>query len=203
MEKVARLHFPRSSFATKNAAVSNFPTQFPNVRRKPPTCLRILCNITRSALAGGPIPRALGGPQLGPGEIGGHFHAWRTNRHHHWQKARQTRAFHRPPTAKVSFEDSGTILRSRRRRHGTYTSVIGAEGSPHGEGQGIEMTADGEAATWTGTGVGKFGPGGSVSYRGMLLFRTTSQKLARLNNACVAFEYDVDAAGATVSKMWE
>jgi hypothetical protein len=86
---------------------------------------------------------------------------------------------------------------------GTYTSVIGADGSLHGEGQGMEMTADGEAATWKGTGVGKFGSGGSVSYRGMLFFRTNSQKLARLNNACVAFEYDVDASGSTVSKMWE
>ena len=61
----------------------------------------------------------------------------------------------------------------------------------------------GEGITWTGTGVGKFGPGGSVSYRGMLFFRTTSQKLARLNNACGAFEYEVDAAGNTVSKVWE
>jgi len=108
-----------------------------------------------------------------------------------------------PPTAEVSFEDSGTICGVAVTGMGTYTSVINADGSLHGEGQGMEMTADGEAATWKGTGVGKFGPGGSVSYRGMLFFRTASQKLARLNNACVAFEYDVDAAGATVSKMWE
>ena len=108
-----------------------------------------------------------------------------------------------PPTAEVSFEDSGTICGVAVTGMGTYTSVINADGSLHGEGQGLEMTADGEAATWKGTGVGKFGPGGSVSYRGMLFFRTASQKLARLNNACVAFEYDVDAAGATVSKMWE
>ena len=67
----------------------------------------------------------------------------------------------------------------------------------------MEMTADGEAVTWKGTAVGKFGPGGSVSYRGMLFFRTASQKLASLNNSCAAFEYDVDASGTTVSKMWE
>jgi hypothetical protein len=65
------------------------------------------------------------------------------------------------------------------------------------------MTADGDAATWTGTGAGKFGPGGTVSYRGMLFFKTASTKLARLNNLCAAFEYEVDVAGATVSKMWE
>lgn len=65
------------------------------------------------------------------------------------------------------------------------------------------MTSEGESVTWTGTGLGHFGAGGAVSYRGMLFFQTTSQKLARLNNTCGAFEYDVDAAGATVAKMWE
>jgi hypothetical protein len=108
-----------------------------------------------------------------------------------------------PPTVEVSFEDSGTIYGVAVSGMGTYTSVIGADGSPHGTGQGISMTSDGEAATWTGTGVGKFGPGGSISYRGMLFFKTASQKLAHLNNASVAFEYDVDPSGATVSKMWE
>jgi hypothetical protein len=108
-----------------------------------------------------------------------------------------------PPEAEVSFEDSGTLYGVAVTGIGTYTSVIAADGSLHGEGQGMEMTADGEAATWTGTGVGKFGPGGSISYRGMLLYRTTSQKLARLNNACVVFEYEIDPAGSTVTKMWE
>jgi hypothetical protein len=108
-----------------------------------------------------------------------------------------------PPTAEVSFEDSGMVYGIAVTGMGSYTSVIGPDGSLHGEGQGLEMTADGEAATWKGTGVGKFGPGGSVSYRGMLFFKTASKKLARLNNACAAFEYDVDATGATVSKMWE
>ena len=108
-----------------------------------------------------------------------------------------------PPTAEVSFEDSGSMYGIAVNGIGTYTSTIAADGSLHGTGQGMNMTADGEAAAWTGTGVGKFGPGGSVSYRGMLFFRTASQKLARLNNACVAFEYEVDAAGATVTKMWE
>ena len=30
-----------------------------------------------------------------------------------------------------------------------------------------------------------------------------SQKLARMNNMCGAFEYDVDPAGNTISKFWE
>jgi hypothetical protein len=37
----------------------------------------------------------------------------------------------------------------------------------------------------------------------MPFFRTTSEKLARLNNACGAFEYEVDSAGSTTSNVWE
>ena len=108
-----------------------------------------------------------------------------------------------PPTAEVSFEDSGKMLGVATTGMGSYTSVIHPDGSLHGDGQGLMMTPDGEAITWTGTGVGKFGAGGSVSYRGMLFFRTASKKLARVNNTCGAFEYDVDASGNTVSKVWE
>jgi hypothetical protein len=107
-----------------------------------------------------------------------------------------------PPTAEVSFEDSGHMLGVPTNGMGTYTSIVRPDGSIYGQGQGLNMTHDGEGVTWTGTGVGHFGPGGSVSYRGMLFFRTTSQKLAALNNACGAFEYEVDAAGATKSKVW-
>lgn len=108
-----------------------------------------------------------------------------------------------PPTAEVSFEDAGQILGINTTGMGTYTSTIRPDGSIIGHGQGMSMTDDGEAVTWTGTGLGKFGPGGSVSYRGMLFLQTNSQKLAALNNSCAAFEYDVDPSGQTISKMWE
>lgn len=108
-----------------------------------------------------------------------------------------------PPTAEVTFEDAGKLLGVSVTGIGSYTSVVRPDGSIFGHGQGLETTDDGEAATWTGTGLGHFGPGGSVSYRGMLFFTTTSKKLARLNNTCAAFEYEVDAKGSTVSKLWE
>ena len=108
-----------------------------------------------------------------------------------------------PPTAEVSFEDSGTMFGVPVSGMGTYTSVIREDGSILGTGQGVSMTQDGEPVTWTGTGLGHFGPGGSVTYRGMLFISTASKKLARLNNACAAFEYEVDANGATTSKLWE
>jgi len=108
-----------------------------------------------------------------------------------------------PVTAEVSFEDSGQMLGVPVTGLGTYTSTIRPDGSIYGEGQGLMITEDGEGITWTGTGMGSFGPGGSISYRGMLYYRTSSQKLARLNNASGAFEYNVDGAGNTVSRVWE
>lgn len=108
-----------------------------------------------------------------------------------------------PPTVEVTFEDSGKLFGVAVTGLGSYTSVVRPDGSLFGNGQGIEMTQDGEGLSWTGTGVGRFGPGGSVSYRGSLFWTTASKKLARLNNACTVFEYDVDAKGNTISKMWE
>ena len=107
-----------------------------------------------------------------------------------------------PPTVEVSFEDNGQMLGVPTTGLGTYTSVVRADGSIFGHGQGISMADDG-AVSWTGTGLGKFGKAGAVSYRGMLFFQSASKKLARLNNACAAFEFEVDAKGGTVSKMWE
>src|SRR3954465_400731 len=87
-----------------------------------------------------------------------------------------------PPSVEVSFEDSGTMLGVAVTGFGTYTSSVSADGSIHGEGQGVMTTVDGEMIMWKGSGAGKFGAGGAVSYRGMLFYRTPSTKLAALNN---------------------
>ena len=107
-----------------------------------------------------------------------------------------------PQTVEVSFEDSGHLFGVPTTGLGTYTSVIRPDGSIYGEGEGINITQDGEGISWKGTGLGKFGSGGAVSYRGMLFFRTNSQKIS-LGSACGAFEYEVDPAGSTISKVWE
>ena len=107
-----------------------------------------------------------------------------------------------PPKVEVSFEDSGQMLGTGVTGFGTYTSVIRADGSIYGEGEGAMVTQDGEMITWKGSGQGKFGPGGTVNYRGILYFQTASQKLAEIGAAPGVFEYDVDAAGNTHSKVW-
>jgi hypothetical protein len=108
-----------------------------------------------------------------------------------------------PPSVEVSFEDGGTMLGVAVTGFGTYTSSIRPDGSIYGTGQGAMSTADGDMILWKGTGLGKFGLGGAVSYRGMIFYQTPSQKLAALNNACGAFEFDVDPAGNTTSTVWE
>jgi hypothetical protein len=108
-----------------------------------------------------------------------------------------------PPTAEVSFEDAGQILGTPVTGMGTYTATVRPDGSILGQGQGMSFTDKGESLIWSGHGLGKFGPGGSVSYRGMLFLQTECKALAALHNTCAAFEYEVDPSGQTVSKLWE
>src|SRR5262245_62056960 len=103
----------------------------------------------------------------------------------------------------VSFEDTHKLLGVEGLNIGTYSSGNKPDGSLHGEGEGDLATFDGDIVTWNGIGVGKFGPGGAVSYRGTLSYFTTSPKLARLNTVAGVFEFEVDANGGTVSKIWE
>jgi hypothetical protein len=103
----------------------------------------------------------------------------------------------------VSFEDSGTLVGTQINNIGTYWSQIRPDGTLYGEGQGIVMTSDGDVASWRGQGVGRFQAGGAVSYRGALYYSTAAPKLARLNTVASVFEYEVDAAGNTHTKLWE
>ena len=103
----------------------------------------------------------------------------------------------------VSFEETGKLLGFDISNIGTYWSSSRPDGSLYGEGQGVVLTPDGGMATWKGAGVGKFGEGGAVSYRGAIYYTTSDPKLARLNSCAAVFEFDVDPQGNTHSKNWE
>jgi hypothetical protein len=103
----------------------------------------------------------------------------------------------------VSFEDITTLLGVQGMNIGTYVSGPKPDGSIYGEGEGVFQTMEGDLVTWRGMGVGRFGSGGSVHYSGMVSYATTSKRLERLNKSAVAFEFDVDAEGTTLSKFWE
>ena len=85
----------------------------------------------------------------------------------------------------------------------SYQSVARADGSLFGEGKGAIATADGEVISFIGSGVGKLQERGAVSYRGVVYFRSASQKLARLNNAVGVFEFETDGEGKVDWKIWE
>ena len=103
----------------------------------------------------------------------------------------------------VSFEDASTLLGVQGMNIGTYSAVPKPDGSLDGYGEGVFATVDGEFITWKGIGIGQFLEGGAVRYVGCLSYSTTSTKLARLNKLAGAFEFNVDAAGNTHSKIWE
>ena len=108
------------------------------------------------------------------------------------------------PTVEVSFQATAKLYGIDVMEMGTYRSVMKPGGGIYGEGQGLIVTTDGDAATWRGAGVGKpTGKGMSVSYRGAVYYETTSPKLSRLNNLCAVFDYEVDDAGNTHSILSE
>ncbi len=108
-----------------------------------------------------------------------------------------------PAKVEVTFEDSGKMLGVDVSGFGTYSSEVRTDGSIYGEGQGVYTSTDGEMLTWKGSGLGKFGEGGAVSYRGILYYRSPSQKVARLNTVAGVFEYEVDSKGEMHVKVWE
>ena len=109
-----------------------------------------------------------------------------------------------PLTAEVSFEDSGHMLGVATNGTGTYTSVIRPDGSIFGEGQGIHDDPGRRrnhldpVREWAG--LGRAAPSAIVECCTTARLR---RDLARLNNVCAVFEYEVDPAGNTSSKVWE
>ena len=107
------------------------------------------------------------------------------------------------PMLEVSFQSSGKLLGVEHRNMCTYVATLTGEGITHGQGQGIATGRNGEVAKWKGQGVGHLGGDGSVSYRGMVLFESQSEKWKRLNAIALAFEYEVDPEGNTRTEYWE
>ncbi len=103
-------------------------------------------------------------------------------------------------------EGAGSILGTYATVMATYSTEVRPDGTLYGEcpNSGVIMTQEGEVATFTGAGAGKFtGSGGAASFRGAVYFQTSSSKLARLNGTAVIYEWDVDTDGNGVWNLWE
>ena len=103
----------------------------------------------------------------------------------------------------ISNEETSKLMGVEGMNMGTYTAITKPDGSLEGVGEGVFATLDGEFVTWRGMGVGHFVEAGAVRYTGMLSYSTTSAKLAKLNAITAMFEFDVDAAGKTRSKIYD
>lgn len=107
------------------------------------------------------------------------------------------------PKMEVTFQATGSLLGVPMSDTGTYTASLRPDGTLFGDGQGIVMGRNGEAATWCGQGIGRLAKDGAVSYRGAIYFQTASPAWASLNTQAVVFEYEVDAQGNTRAQDWE
>ncbi|MFF0749447.1 hypothetical protein [Streptomyces sp. NPDC004267] len=107
------------------------------------------------------------------------------------------------PVMEASFQATGTMLEVPVKDIGTYESVLRADGTLWGEGQGVVMTQEGETVTWHGSGVGRLNQNGSVSWRGSIFFETAAERFAKLNSLAGVFEFEVDADGKADAKLYE
>ena len=102
-----------------------------------------------------------------------------------------------------SFQATGTLLGTKVKERGTYSTIFRADGTQYGQGEGVMMLSDGKTATWTGHGVGTANKDGTASYHGSICYQSMPPKWSRLNKVAVLFEYEVDAEGNTHSQYWE
>ncbi|MFI8104620.1 hypothetical protein [Streptomyces sp. NPDC086023] len=107
------------------------------------------------------------------------------------------------PIIEASFQASGTLLGAGVQDMGTYESVMRADGTLFGEGQGVVMTESGDTLTWHGSGVGHLGEGGAVSWRGAIFYDSPNGKHDRLTGIAAVFEFETDAAGKASAKLYE
>jgi hypothetical protein len=75
----------------------------------------------------------------------------------------------------------------------------------HGKGKGIIITIEhDEVAIYTGEAVGIISSSGTISWRGSVFFRTTSNgKLAFLNNIVGVFEAEIDSNHNFNQQIWQ
>jgi hypothetical protein len=88
---------------------------------------------------------------------------------------------------------------------GTSVSTLNADGTFHGEGQGILRTEGGDVATWTNQVAGNFTSDGTILTRGVGFWNTpsTTGELAFMNGMITVFEVQIDMEGNLSAREWE
>jgi len=88
---------------------------------------------------------------------------------------------------------------------GTSVSILNADGSFSGKGQGILRTQGGEVATWTNQVTGNLTREGTIISRGVGFWSTpsTTGELAFMNGMITVFEVQIDREGNLSAREWE
>ena len=107
------------------------------------------------------------------------------------------------PQVETSFLADERILGIDAKTMATYTSSLRPDGRLFGQGQGVVMGSGGEMATWSGSGLGTFGGAGSIIWRGVIYYQTSSPAWESLNGVASVFEYEIDSEWQTKSAVWE
>ena len=108
------------------------------------------------------------------------------------------------PAIETNVSSIGTLRGISVKETLTYVAGPTSKGVLHGIGKGVINTKDGEIATFTGEGIGRFDSTGALEWRGAMFFHTNSAgKLEFLNNLVGIFESNVDTNGNFTDKVWE
>ena len=108
------------------------------------------------------------------------------------------------PTIETNVSSMGTLKGVQVTETLTYVAGPTSKGIIHGIGKGVINTKDGQIATFTGEGIGRFDSTGVLKWRGALFFHTNSEgSLQFLDNMVGVFESDVDTNGNFTDKIWE
>jgi hypothetical protein len=105
--------------------------------------------------------------------------------------------------ANASINNGGNIINAINT--GTSVSILNADGTFSGKGQGILRTQSGDVATWTNQVVGNITPEGTILTRGVGFWSTpsTTGELAFMNGMITVFEVQIDMEGNLSAREWE
>ena len=107
-------------------------------------------------------------------------------------------------TVEITLQTTGQIRGVAENCLWTYTQLTRPDGSIYGQGLGVLTTQDGDVIQLIGHGSAQTPPpGGTIKFRVMVHYHTTSAKYSDLNGIGGVGEYDVGADGNTVNKFWE
>jgi hypothetical protein len=79
------------------------------------------------------------------------------------------------PTMETSVTANGRLRSVQVTETLTYVANTSSKGVLHGVGNGIITTQDGDLATYTGEGIGRYDASGVLDWRGAIFFEASSE----------------------------